>query len=661
MCGIAGCFIADSGVGSCDVNQNFLYTVVGRMAATLAHRGPDDSGVWADEGKGIGLAHRRLAILDLSLTGHQPMVSTSGQFVIVFNGEIYNHASLREEIQLASGKLQEWRGYSDTETLLAAFELWGVEAALNKCVGMFALALWDRKEGTVTLARDRMGEKPLYYGWQGEVFLFASELKAFRAHPAFRGAIDRNALALFFRYNYIPTPWTIYQGVRKLSPGSFLVVRSDGEKCEPTAYWSARTAAEDGQSHLFEGSDEEARDELDRVLRDAVAGQMVADVPLGAFLSGGIDSSTVVALMQAQSSRPIRTFTIGFVGAAYNEAKYATAVARYLGTKHTELYVTPEDAMTVIPDLAGMYDEPFADSSQIPTFLVAKLARRHVAVALSGDGGDELFGGYNRHDWLPRIWQRLETVPKPLRAMLAGGLTMLSPRLWDILFYGLGQILPKGWQGSYVAPGDKMHKLADIVKACSPEEMYTELVSFWRQSEKLLVGGGVQPVFSLDTFGKAGIEDFAHRMMSLDMRSYLPDDILVKVDRAAMAVSLETRIPMLDHRVVEFAWRLPLGMKIRGGQGKWLLRQVLYQYVPPEFVERPKMGFGLPLGAWLRGPLREWAEELLDESRLQREGFLYPGPIRKKWHEHLSGRRNWAYHLWSVLMFQAWLEMQRCK
>ncbi|MDO9271443.1 MAG: asparagine synthase (glutamine-hydrolyzing) [Rugosibacter sp.] len=643
MCGLTGFFSpANLAADAAEIARH--------MSEAIIHRGPDDSGVWVDAVAGIALAHRRLSILDLSPAGHQPMASNGGRYVIVFNGEIYNHLELREALTGMA-----WRGHSDTETLLAAFEAWGIEATLKKCVGMFALALWDRETRSLTLARDRMGEKPLYYGWQGDVFLFGSELKALRAHPAFRGEIDRDALALYLRHNYVPAPYSIYRGIAKLPPGSWLTLSADAPVAaspEPTFYWRARDAAQADVRHDL--NDETAASELDTLLRRAVGGQMVADVPLGAFLSGGIDSSIVVALMQAQSERPVQTFTIGFHEAGYNEADHAHAVAAHLGTEHTELYVTAEQAMAVIPRLPALYDEPFADSSQIPTLLVSELAHRHVTVSLSGDGGDELFGGYNRYMWASRIWRSLGWAPRPLRAALAGVLTTLPPAAWNGVFAGLSAFLPKRWR--YANPGDKLHKLAGILAVRSPEEIYLALVSHWQQPANVVIGAKEPATVLTDARQWADVPDFASRMMYLDQMTYLPDDILTKVDRAAMGVSLETRVPLIDHRVVEFAWQLPLSMKIRGGQTKWLLRQVLYRYVPRELIERPKMGFGVPLDAWLRGPLRDWAEALLNESRLRQEGYFHPELIRQKWAEHLSGQRNWSYHLWDVLMFQAWLE-----
>jgi asparagine synthase (glutamine-hydrolysing) len=645
MCGITG-FLGPWSGGSA--------VIVDRMASTLYHRGPDDSGVWVDEVAGIALAHRRLSILDLSSAGHQPMVSASGRYVIIFNGEIYNHLKLREE--LAN---KDWCGHSDTETLVTAFESWGVESTLRKSVGMFAIALWDRETRTLTLARDRLGEKPLYYGCQNGVLLFGSELKALKTHPAFVGEVDRDALTLFLRHNAIPAPYSIFKGIRKLPPGAYWQISSDAlssrsERGLLKIYWSARKAAELGQKNVFSGNDDEAREALESVLGRSIAGQMLADVPLGAFLSGGVDSSAVVALMQAQSSRPIKTFTIGFHEESYNEAEHASVVARHLGTEHTEIYVKPEEAQSVIPMLPGLYDEPFADSSQIPTYLVSRLAKRQVTVSLSGDGGDELFGGYNRYYWAQNIWRRLGWLPLALRAALAGVLTTLPASSWNSVFRKFDRLLPANLR--YANPGDKLHKLADILAVRSPEEIYWGLVSHWKRPAQIVIGATEPATVLTDSSKWADVPDLAHCMMYLDTVSYLPDDILTKVDRAAMGVSLETRVPLLDHRVVEFAWTLPLSMKIRDGQSKWLLRQVLYRHLPKELIERPKKGFGIPLDVWLRGPLRTWAEELLNPSRLEREGYFNSDPIQQKWREHMSGQRNWSYCLWDVLMYQAWLE-----
>ncbi len=580
-------------------------------------------------------------------------VAASGRYVIAFNGEIYNHLELRRELQETG-----FKGHSDTETLLAGVDAWGLEETLKRCVGMFALALWDRQERVLTLARDRIGEKPLYYGWQNGVFLFGSELKALKAHPAFAGVINRDAITLQLRHNYIPAPYSIYQGIFKLLPGTVLRVQgASGERQgEPVPYWSFVDAVARGQETSFAGDEAEAVFALDTLLRDAVAHQMMADVPLGAFLSGGVDSSTIVALMQTQSSLPVKSFTIGFHEKGYNEAKHAKAVARHLGTDHTELYVTSQQARDVIALLPRMFDEPFSDSSQIPTFLVSQMTRQHVTVSLSGDGGDELFWGYNRYFLAVRLWQMFKFISGPRRYGISRAIQAVSASRWDRITMLLMPFLPVGMRNV----GDKAHKLAEILAARTPAEIYQMLVSHWRHPTDVVIGAS-EPVTALtSSITWPDLADFESCMMYLDSVSYLPDDILVKVDRAAMANSLETRVPMLDHRVVEFAWRLPLSMKIHEKQGKWILRQVLYKYVPKELIERPKMGFGIPLDSWLRGPLRDWAESLLDGTRLRQEGYFNPAPIRQKWEEHLSGKRNWQYHLWDVLMFQAWLEKENC-
>jgi asparagine synthase (glutamine-hydrolysing) len=634
------------------------------MGERLAHRGPDDGGVWCDADAGIGLSHRRLSILDLSVAGHQPMVSASGRFVIAFNGEIYNHLELRQELEgsalspspsPASGRWEtDWRGHSDTETLLAGIEAWGLEATLKKSIGMLAIALWDRETHTLTLARDRIGEKPLYYGWQGEgderTFLFGSELKALKVHPAFAADIDRGALCLLLRHNYIPAPYSIYQGIAKLEPGCLLSVSLAQPEPRIWKYWDLIEVARVGIAQPFAGTPDQSVDVLEVLTKDAVRQQMMADVPLGAFLSGGVDSSTVVALMQAQSSRPVKTFTIGFNEEGYNEAVHAKAVARHLGTEHTELYVTPEQAMGVIPHLPGLYCEPFADSSQIPTFLVSQLAKQHVTVSLSGDAGDELFCGYNRYQITDALWRKLSVVPAPLRALAAKGITSISPEKWD----GLAHLIPGA--ARYSSLGDKLHKGAGVLASPTVDDLYLGIVSHLRNPAEWVIDGKEPPTHLKGSRPELdGLND-VERMMALDTISYLPDDILVKVDRAAMGVSLESRVPFLDHRVVEFAWSLPLEYKLRDGQTKWPLRQVLYRHVPRELIDRPKMGFGVPLQDWLRGSLRDWAEGLLDEARLRREGYFHSAPIRQMWAEHLSGRRNWMPRLWNVLMFQAWLE-----
>ena len=641
MCGIAG--ILNS-------RADDPTHLVSEMIGAIRYRGPDDSGVWVDQTAGVALGHARLSILDLSPEGHQPMLSASGRYAISYNGEIYNFAELRAELEQAGAK---FRGHSDTEVMLAAFEEWGIEKSVQRFSGMFAFALWDRVERSLTLARDRIGEKPLYYGWCGEAFLFGSELKALCAYPSWRGDINRGALASYMRYGYVPLPYSIYLGICKLLPGTCLKISVNdppGRMPVPIAYWSAREAAM--QEPFSDLSDAAATDALDSLLRQAVGRQMVSDVPLGAFLSGGIDSSTIVALMQCRSPRPVRTFSIGFRESDYDEARYAKLVAAHLGTDHTELYLPAEDALDVIPRLPEIYDEPFGDSSQIPTHLVAALARKHVTVALSGDGGDELFGGYNRYFWGRSIWNRVGSAPQAVRHGVGRMMTVLSPAAWD----RIGELLPQRLRQPTL--GDRIHKLASVMDVDGPDELYRRLVSQHREPGSLIVGADETPIWADEEAGTFGRTDFVERMMFHDLVGYLTDDILAKVDRAAMAVSLETRVPLLDHHLVEFAWRLPLAMKIRDGQGKWLLRQVLYRYVPRELIDRPKQGFGIPLDTWLRGPLREWAEGLLDEQRLRREGYLHPEAIREKWNEHLSGRRNWQHWLWNVLMFQAWLERE---
>lgn len=628
------------------------------MASAMYRRGPDDSGEWADETEGLALGFRRLAIMDLSESGHQPMRSASGRYVIAFNGEVFNHEELKKEL-IAQGMAPPFRGSSDTEVMLAAIEAWGLRAAVGRFVGMFAFALWDCKDHTLHLVRDRLGIKPLYYGWAGDVFLFGSELKALRRHPRFRGEIDPDALALFFRHNYVPSPHTIYRGYKKMIPGTILSVRSaKGEAALSETYWSARQVAEEGAASDWNLTPEETVDELDTFMREAIRLRMISDVPLGAFLSGGIDSSTVVALMQAQSTRPVKTFSIGFHDERYDEARYAKAVAKHLGTDHTELYLSTDDAMAAIPDLCRYYDEPFSDSSQIPTSLVCKLARQHVTVSLSGDGGDELFGGYRRYAIGQGVWNRISQVPRPLRFAAANGLERMSGLGWERVIERLATLLPKSM--ATADPTSKMAILSQILRSSRPEAMYEALVSHWHQPNQVVrdASRAELPTILNDPLFWPSLPSFTESMMCLDLCTYLPDDILVKVDRASMGTSLEARVPLVDHRLVELSWRMPLSLKIRDGVAKWPLRQVLYRYVPPDLLERPKQGFAVPLGDWLRGPLRDWAEALIDRRRLDNEGYLNPNAVREKWSEHLSGRRNWQYHLWDVLIFQSWLEEQ---
>jgi asparagine synthase (glutamine-hydrolysing) len=629
-----------------------------KVIDSLAHRGPDDAGVWIDPEAGVALGHRRLSIVDLSPAGRQPMISESGRYIIVFNGEIYNFQQLRAELESVprSDRLH-FSGHSDTEVMLACFEHWGLEKSLQRFNGMYAFALWDRRQRWLHLVRDRLGEKPLYYAQIGNAFLFGSELKALRAYPVVFPEVDRDVLALFLRHSYIPSPYSIYKGVWKLPPAGILTVRVNGQVSEPriTSYWSARQVAEQGGCTSLAVSGREAVEQLDALLADAVRMRMVADVPLGAFLSGGIDSSTVVALMQSHASEPVKTFTIGFHETGYNEAHHAKAVAQHLGTDHTELYLTPREAMAIIPRLPALYDEPFADSSQVPTFLVSALARRHVTVSLSGDGGDELFGGYPRYVWGERILNGTGWMPRTVRRRTSELLMSVPPRAWDLLRHlrhPLGHA--RTWNNSLA---DRVQKLARILSADSPEAIYLQLVSHWKD-HSVVLGASERGTPLTDSSAWPRISGSAQRMMFLDLVSYLPDDILVKVDRASMAVGLESRAPLLDHRLVEFVWQLPLSMKIDRGQGKRILRDVLHRYVPRALVERPKTGFGVPLHDWLREPLRCWTEELLDESRLRREGYFNPIPVRQAWREHLSRRHNRLHLLWTVLMFQSWLEAQ---
>lgn len=645
MCGIAG-FL------SFNADQD-LDGLLKKMGEKIAYRGPDDYGIWCDASAGIGLSHRRLSILDLSASGHQPMFSASGRFVMVYNGEIYNHQELRRQFE--NGEVVKcWKGHSDTETILELFDFQGIEKTISSLIGMFAIAVWDRASNTLTLTRDRIGEKPLYYGWQGKSFLFASELKAISIHPDFNNQIDKISLSQYFKYNYVPAPRSIYVGINKLMPGTIHTVSLSNTNGITKIYWNFKDVIAN-QSKISASLDEkDLVCQLDVLLKKAVERQMMSDVPLGAFLSGGVDSSTIVGIMQSVSSTPIKTFTIGFDEKNFNEAVYAKEVSLYLGTHHTEMYVSPKDSLDVIPLLPKIYDEPFSDSSQIPTFLVAKLAKSEVTVSLSGDAGDELFGGYNRYLYAQNTWNVLSKMPIGLRTGMGSLIRRISASQWDSIYKVIQPVLPNAFR--LHNPGDKIHKSSHVLNAKSLNYVYNNLVNQIIDKSKFVLNDQDSHMMDLEIFNSlSGIE----QMMATDTLTYLPDDILVKVDRAAMYNSLETRVPFLDVDVIEFAWSLPLSIKIKEGKGKWILRQVLEKYVPTRLIDRPKMGFGVPIQDWLRGPLRYWAEELLDKKKIEEQGLLDYTVIRTKWEQHLNGSRNWQYQLWSVLMFQAWLNEQR--
>ena len=636
MCGIAGYIGETKNPSEC----------LAKMAQAINHRGPDSNGIWTDF-KQIGLAHTRLSILDLSDAGHQPMHSVSGNYVLIFNGEIYNHKYLRSELESISNR--NWLGHSDTETLLASIEEWGIENTLSKVKGMFAIALWDKRSKNLYLSCDRIGEKPLYYGWVNEQFVFASELKSIKQFPKFNNEIDRNSLAMFLRFNSIPAPYSIYEKIYKLEPGQIVKIHSKSNQIQKYSFWSIEEAHKKGNKNKFIGTSNEAVDKLEHLLSNAVSSQMQSDVPLGAFLSGGVDSSTIVALMQSCSSSKVNTFTIGFNSKDYDEAKQAAMVAKHIGTDHYDKYVTDSDALDVIPNLPNIYDEPFADSSQIPTFLVSEFAKQKVTVALSGDAGDELFGGYNRYIFSEKTINTVLKAPSIIKKLASKTIFSISEEKWTSL---LGGFL----NNSFANIGNKIHKTADILSSESIRDLHLKLVSqIYNPSEWLKNSNEYKSKLNDDIVRFEELNSI-ESMMAYDLISYLPTDILTKVDRAAMSVSLETRIPFLDLDVIEFSASLPIEFKIRNGVSKWALREVLYRHVPKELIERPKMGFGVPLAEWLRGPLKDWAESLLDEKRLHQEGFFNVEFVRDKWLEHLNGNRNWSFQLWNVLMFQAWLE-----
>lgn len=635
MCGFAGFIYRSELVENPEV-------VLNAMGMAIETRGPDSDGIWLDKKQRIGFCHRRLSIVDLSEAGHQPMVSASGRYVIAFNGEIYNHGDLREELD--TKVKTEWNGHSDTETLLMAVEYWGLKTTLQKAVGMFAFSLWDKENEELHLARDRFGEKPLYYSLQDNVFLFASELKSFRANPSFDAEINRNSLTLLLRHNYIPAPYSIYQNTHKLLPGECLTYKNN--KITTEQYWDAQQYFE----ALDKGKKSATIADLEKVLLQSIRRQMVADVPLGAFLSGGIDSSLIVSLMQKQSECPIKTFSIGFHEAEFNEAHHAKEVAKHLGTEHTELYVTAEDALAVVDKLADIYDEPFSDSSQIPTYLVSKMAREHVTVSLSGDGGDELFCGYNRYLMTANLWSKISKMPRWLRKVMAKLLMAIPTHIWN----KINVFLPLRFKMNNL--GDKMHKASGVIVASDISELYLGLVSHFSIPEEIVLNSKEPKTVITDTNRNPSLHSPILNMMALDTLSYMTDDILVKVDRAAMANSLETRVPFLDHHVFGTAWRLPLDLKLNGTSTKHCLREILFKYVPKELIERPKTGFGIPLAEWLRGPLQDWADKLLEPSRVKAEGFFDANKVNTMWEEHKSGKRNWQYRLWNVLMFQLWYE-----
>ena len=648
MCGIVGFY---------SKSLSMYNDVINKMNFAIHHRGPDSSGTWFDKSCGVAFGHQRLSIIDLTKAGNQPMISNSGRFVLTFNGEIYNHLEIRKELENKSSSVK-WRGRSDTETLIEGIDFWGIENILKKIEGMFAFGLWDKKKRCLTLARDRIGEKPLYFGWQGkgvnQVFLFGSELKALKVHTEFKEEINRDAISLQLRHSCIPAPYSIYKDINKLLPGHYLQLNESDLKRgllpSPKMYWSLIDSAINGNNNPIELGEKDIQNELEKRLKFSVKKQMISDVPLGAFLSGGIDSSIVTALMQSQSIKPIKTFTIGFNENDLSEAQFSKKIANHLGTEHTELYISPKQAMEVIPKLPYIYDEPFSDSSQIPTILVSQIAKKHVKVVLSGDGGDELFCGYNRYILSKKFSNLFTLMPLPFRKIISSSLKLISPLNWN----KISKFLPSAYQHSEF--GNKIYKGANALEAKTVYELYNILCSSWQNPNSIVKNSQEPLTFLSKSKSQLGELNNQQIMMALDYLTYLPNDILVKVDRASMASSLETRVPLLDHKLIEYAWQIPQSLKLRNGSGKWILKKILNKYVPNKLTERPKMGFGIPIESWLRGPLKDWAEDLLDEKRLQEEGYFNSKLIREKWTEHLGGKKNWHNQLWDILMFQAWKE-----
>jgi asparagine synthase (glutamine-hydrolysing) len=647
VCGIAG--ILDPAAST---SADRLGAMASTMASSVEHRGPDDAGLWVDAEAGVAFGHRRLAVIDTGIGGAQPMISPGGRWVLSYNGEIYNHQVVRHRLEQAGSR---FRGHSDTEVLAAAVERWGIDRAIEACEGMFAVALWDRRDRELHLIRDRFGEKPLYYGWVEDVIAFGSELKALCALPWFKAELNRRAVASFLRHNCVPAPETIWRGVYKLLPGHLITLQAPSRYLLPEqrCYWSAADVVAQARGDRLTGSDSEVTDQLEKALSEAVATRMVADVPVGAFLSGGIDSSTVVALMQQRASKPVRTFTVGFADRAFDESSEAAAVAAHLGTDHTAVHVGDAEAIEVIPRISDIWDEPFADVSQIPTYLVSRVARQDVTVSLSGDGGDELFAGYNRHAWLDRVWRSANVVPAEARRAVGSALNRIPPAFIEQASNAT-RVFPRGLQVRN--PSTKVAKLARVLAASDPEDAYRNLITHWDDSNTMVLGNDHADTAAPDRRSPVVDGGITEQMLWSDLVSYLPDDILTKLDRAAMAVSLETRAPFLDRQILDLAWRLPLDAKLRGGRTKWVLRQVLERHVPSTLVERPKMGFGLPIGSWLRDGLAPWAEDLLDERRLRRQGLLDPVSIRRAWNLHRSGRRDLGYELWDVLVLQSWMD-----